>query len=347
MRHGAVLLCLLLVGLPGLARALDRQGMGTIGGSLGGVNFLGTAPSLSSDARTRLSFRAHSKYILNEKFRITGSAGYAWNSYKGTYDPGTKETLDTLLIITPVELGLEYSFGPDFNASRPYVGVQAGLYRWEFVSNQPFGVRGIVQDNHASASMDKAFFGMGANLGEEYFWRDNASVSVELGIHHIAAKASSFPAGSFAPRFAKSLNMAEARVGMSYYFSVAPSSGQRQSVGPAIKVDTSAAAAKATTIKPEIQKESIQISPDAVDPDAPKGKPQATPVSPTPTPAPAPVPIPDATPPAPAATPSAPAATPPAPAPAVTPPAPAASDSSAAPVPPPAVPSDTTSAKPR
>lgn len=289
MRRSAVLILTLLTGLSSIASALDRQGMGTIGGSIGAMSLMGTAPSLSSDARTRLAFRAHTKYVLSNKLRATASAGYAWNSFKGAYDATTKETLDTLVIITPIEVGLEYSFGADFAPSRPYVGAQLGVYRWEIVANQPFGVRNIVRDNAASTDLDKAFFGIGANLGEEYFWSDNASFSVELGVHHINVSADKFSAASFAPRFAKSLTMAEARFGMTYYFPVAPGSANRSSVGPAA-MDTSAIP-KTAAPRPEIQKENIQITPDEPEtPTTPKPEAPPAPAKTTPDGSPAPAP---------------------------------------------------------
>ena len=336
MRRSAVLILTLLTGLSSLASALDRQGMGTIGGSIGAMSLLGSAPSLSSDARTRMSFRAHTKYVLSNKLRVTGSAGYAWNSFKGAYDATTKETLDTLLIITPIEVGLEYSFGADFAPSRPYVGAQLGVYRWEIVANQPFGVRNIVRDNAASTDLDKAFFGIGANLGEEYFWSDNASFSVELGVHHINVSADRFSAASFAPRFAKALTMAEARFGMTYYFPVAPGSANRVSTGPAA-VDTSAIP-KSAAPRPEIQKENIQITPD--EPESPT----------TPKPQTPPAPVPAKTTPDGSPAPAPPAAAPVSPAPApVSPPAAGtpAADSTKTMIPPPAAaPSDSTATKP-
>ncbi|MBI5838280.1 MAG: outer membrane beta-barrel protein [Candidatus Eisenbacteria bacterium] len=339
MRRLAVgLVLLVMVGIPGVSSALDRQGMASMGLSMGPAFMQGSVPSLfagdaASDARARLGIRGTTRYLLNNHWSMVASAGYAWNSYKGAYDPGTKQTMDTLLVITPLEVGLLYSFGADYRAHRPYLGAQVGLYRWEYVSNAPFGVRKVVRDTQASQDMDKTYFGFGLNLGHEYFWRDNSSMTLELGWHHVASNDTKTFNTDFSKRFVGAVNLVELRAGFNYYFSVA-GGARRSGPGPGApaKVDSSALGPVKGTPRPGVQREQIQIAPDAVDETATGTAKPA--VAPAPTPAAPPATTPAATPaPPPGSEPA------PAPAPAVAPPPPA--------VPPPAAPAptDTTSGK--
>jgi len=307
MRRLAVMLGLLLVGLPGISWALDRQGMAVVGAG-GGAGFLGGAPSLyndagSSDPRTRLSVRAHTRYLLDNHWSVTGSLGYIWNSYLGSYDPGTKQTQDTLLAVTPIEVGVMYSFGADYRAHRPYVGAQLGLYRWEFISNMPFGVRQVVRDVPDAVDLDHTFFGYGLTVGHEFLWRDNTGVFLELDWRHVGSgNLDGIPASSPYRRFLGSLNVTELRLGFNYYFSV--TGGARRAAAPApgaaaARPDTTKAAPLVKgTLKPEVQKENIQIVPEAAETPSSTGtKPAAAPAAP---------PAPSSVPPLPPAQPAAP-----------------------------------------
>jgi hypothetical protein len=291
MRRLAVMLGLLLVGLPGVSLALDRQGMAVISGGAG-AGFLGGAPSLVSDARARLSLRGGTRFLLDNHWSLGGSVGYIWNSYRGAYDSGTKQTMDTLLIISPFEVGVTYSFGADYRAHRPYIGAQLGLYRWEFVSNAPFGVRQVVRDYSTSQDLDHTYLGYGLTLGHEYLWKDNSSVYLEVGWHHVGANNTSLYTSDFARRFLSTINVKEIRAGFNYYFSVTGGDRRVKSAkaGVPLRADTTHVAPVVKgTARPEVQKESLQIVPDAPEEISGK-KPAAPPVAPPPAPAPAPAP---------------------------------------------------------
>ncbi|HVP38474.1 MAG TPA: hypothetical protein VMS93_04750 [Candidatus Saccharimonadales bacterium] len=315
MRRLAVMLALLLVTLPGVSRALDRQGMATIGGSFG-ASFMGGAPSLTfGDARPRLSARAQTRYLLDNHWSASVSLGYAWNSYQGRYDLSTKETWDTLLIVTPLELGIMYSFGADYRAHRPYIGAQVGLYRWEFVSNAPFGVRQTVRDEQLSQDLDRTYLGFGFVVGHEFLWRDNSSFNLELGWHHIPSNDTQRFNTAESQRFLGAINLVEIRTGFSYYFSVAGTKHPTVAAKPLPEAhkDTTAAAPPAVrgTQAPRVERESIQIVPEATDATggaatAPKtpAAPGAPAPAPPPTPAPSAAPAPPVPPPAPAANPA-------------------------------------------
>ena len=81
MRRLAVVLGLLLVGLPGVSLALDRQGMAVISGGAG-AGFLGGAPTLmadraTSDARARLSLRGGTRGGGRRSRACFGSPGWS------------------------------------------------------------------------------------------------------------------------------------------------------------------------------------------------------------------------------------------------------------------------------
>jgi hypothetical protein len=270
MRRMAVVLGFLLLGLPGVSQALDRTGMALISGSagagfLGGAPGLGGDPSAVRDARTRLALRGGTRYMVNNHLSVGGSVGYIWNSYKGTYDLGTRQTMDTLLVITPFEVSATYSFGADYRAHRPYVGAQLGLYRWEFVSNAPFGVRQVVRDFATSQDVDHTYLGYGLTLGHEYLWRDNTSVYLEMAWHHVGANNPDLYTTAFSRRFLSTINVKEIRAGINVYFSLTGGARRPQKSATGVPARTDSvppAPVVKGTARPEIQKENLQIVPE-------------------------------------------------------------------------------------
>lgn len=194
--------------------AVDITGRGSLGVSGGGMLFLhGGNYGNEGLGKMRLIGQAMFKYNFTPALAGVGEFGWGWNTY-------TAGVQDTIVIMVPVTLGLEYrrhlsgKFWPH--------GALGGGFYWMGVKNTP--------DTYASAGDDNKelkwwSYGAYAKLGTEYLFNDGVSINFDLLFHRVWSKNEEFlytgpdPNSPLNNRWGlQDVMFGEVRLGVNYYF---------------------------------------------------------------------------------------------------------------------------------
>ncbi len=192
----------------GPSYAQELQGKGSIGGS-GGLVLITGDEDLSRSAQPRLLGHMDMRYVIRPNFAVHGTFGRGWNSYSGRGD--------TLTIIEPVTVGLEYrQVFERWPRYLPHVGAGIGVYSI-YVREQ----LKVTQDPATLEARHMVDFGLNVTAGLEYFMTRSITVNYDFVWHKIFSEnLEDFPSG-----FGENDSYVQLVVGVSYYFSLGILSG--------------------------------------------------------------------------------------------------------------------------
>ncbi len=187
----------------GPSYAQELEGKGSVGGS-GGIMLLTGDDDLSRSAQPRLLGHMDMRYVFHPNFAVHGTFGRGWNSYSGRGD--------TLTIIEPVTVGLEYRHVfQQWPRYLPHAGVGIGVYS-VYVREQ----LKVTQDPATLEERHTVDWGVNVSAGLEYFMTRSITVNYDFVWHKIYSEnLEDFPSG-----FGGDDSYVQLVVGVSYYFSL-------------------------------------------------------------------------------------------------------------------------------
>ncbi len=206
MKRSGILLALALslATAAGSAQAADIVGRGSIGGNVGGMQFL--SGNDFGNGKARFIFQAAFKYNFSDHLAAELESGWGWNSYK-------KDDTDTLATVVPTTLGLEYRMKYGETRIWPHVGAGLGLYS--------LGVKNTYRTwAYAGNGTERLTWtspGAYGKVGAEYLFPAGVSINLDFLIHTIFSKDTS----RFPDKWGnQNTSFAEARLGVNYYFTL-------------------------------------------------------------------------------------------------------------------------------
>jgi hypothetical protein len=241
-RTGIALALLCTLGPAGAAQAADIVGRASFGVSGGAMTFLsGSDYSAGGLKRTRPVGQFVFKYNFSSKLAGVLESGYGWNSY-GDVDLNT----DTLAVVIPTTIGLEYRFRAGESKLWPHAAVGGGIYSLGIKDSY----RTWAEAGDGTDRLTWSSPGMYGKLGTEYLFDDGVSLNFDFLFHAIFSKDDKYtftPVDPGDPNYdpneeaararysntwgVQNTSFAEFRIGVNYYFTIkktsaAPPSGE-------------------------------------------------------------------------------------------------------------------------
>ncbi len=211
-RFGAWLVVLPVLALlaaslaPPAALAADIVGRGSVGGSLGGMKFLGGDDF--GEGSVRFIGQAVFKYNFSRSLAGVLESGWGWNAYP-TSEEGVDDTLAT---VVPTTLGIEYRWQQGQGHLWPHLAAGAGLYTLGVKDS----FRTYAYASEGTERLNWTSPGLYGKVGVEYLFDNGVSMNWDFLYHTIFSEDSD--------RFDKwgdqSTSFAEFRMGASYYFTI-------------------------------------------------------------------------------------------------------------------------------
>lgn len=199
-----------VVGLagPGFAQEVELKGRGSIGAS-GGLMLFTADQDMSDGAQPRLLGHFNMKYVINQRFAVSGTFGRGWNSYAGRGD--------TLTVVEPVTVGVEYRhIFEQWPRYLPHAGVGVGMYSMY--------IRDYLTTTKDPLTLERRHtlnWGMNVGFGLEYFMTRTITVNYDFVWHHIFSENKD----DFVAGFGEDDSYVQFVVGVNYYFSLDRLSG--------------------------------------------------------------------------------------------------------------------------
>lgn len=222
MRTGVLLCGLMLAWSPGI-EAADLVGKGSIGASGGLMKFVSGQDFKNGSAR--LIGQAVFKYNFSSSLAGVAEIGWGWNAY-----PDAPE--ETLAVVTPGTLGLEYRMHAGSGKLWPHAGLGIGLYKLG-VQEDP-GTYARAGDG--AEILKWVSFGFYGKAGAEHVFDNGVSINLDLLYHHILSERASrytytkdLPPGDPGRALSntwglQNTSFVEFRIGVNYYFTLHESS---------------------------------------------------------------------------------------------------------------------------
>lgn len=211
-RTDILLITALLAGSAGAAQAADIVGRGSVGASGGGMLFLSGEDFGEGEAR--LIGQVVFKYNFSSHLAGVIESGYGWNAY-----PDEREDADTLAVVVPTTLGLEYRWRLGETKLWPNFGAGAGLYSLGVKDS----FRSWARANNDRERLTWTSPGLYGKLGAEVLFDNAVSISFGALYHQIFSKDEE----KFPDKWGnQNTSFAEVRLGVNYYFTL-------KSAGPA------------------------------------------------------------------------------------------------------------------
>lgn len=191
---------------PPAADAADIVGRGSVGGSLGGMKFLGGDDF--GEGNVRFIGQAVFKYNFSKSLAGVLESGWGWNAYPNDI-AGVDDTLTT---VVPTTLGLELRRQYGESHFWPHVGAGLGLYSLSVKDS----FRSYAYSNQGTERLNWTSPGLYGKLGVEYLFDKGVSINWDFAYHMIFSEDSA--------RFDKwgnqNTSFGEFRMGANYYFTI-------------------------------------------------------------------------------------------------------------------------------
>jgi hypothetical protein len=206
-RLGIVLGVLVLLVTATAVQAADIVGRGSIGVAGGVMKF--SSGQEFSNGNPRLIGQVIFKYNFTGSLAGILESGYGWNNY----DTEDRENKDTLAVVIPTILGLEYRFRWRETKLWPNLAAGAGLYSLGVKDSRRTWARG----NNGTERLTWTSPGLFGKLGSEYLFDNAVAMNLDFLYHYIFSKDEE----KF-PDMWGNQNTAfwEFRLGVNYYFTL-------------------------------------------------------------------------------------------------------------------------------
>jgi opacity protein-like surface antigen len=201
-----LLVAALLAGSAVAADAADIVGRGSIGASGGGMLFL--SGDDFGDGEARLIGQVVFKYNFSSHMAGVIESGYGWNTY-----PDAREDLDTLAVVVPTTLGLEYHWRLGETKLWPHLGAGGGLYALGVKDT----FRSWARANDGRERLTWTSPGVYGKLGAEVLFDNAVSINFGFLYHQIFSKDTE----KFPDKWGnQNTSFGEVRLGVNYYFTL-------------------------------------------------------------------------------------------------------------------------------